>query len=136
MHHRFVEIGVVVDDDGVLAAHLADDALHMVLPGPMRGGFADDRQADPREPVKAIKRTCGERQCAPISPPPGSNWPAARQSGRLKRISISLAAMTGDCSAGFITTVLPVTSAAAVMPVRIASGKFHGAMTAATPRGS
>ena len=44
--------------------------------------------------------------------------------------------MTGDCSAGFMTTVLPVTSAAAVMPVRIASGKFHGAMTTATPRGS
>ena len=51
------------------------------------------------------------------------------------KISISFAAITGDCSAGFITTVLPVASAAVVMPVRIASGKFHGAMTAATPRG-
>ena len=34
------------------------------------------------------------------------------------------AAMTGDCSAGFISAQLPVTSAAAVMPVRIASGKI------------
>ena len=44
--------------------------------------------------------------------------------------------MIGDCSAGFISAQLPVTSAAAVMPVRIASGKFHGAMIAAMPRGS
>ena len=44
--------------------------------------------------------------------------------------------MIGACSAGFMSTQLPVTSAAAVMPVRIARGKFHGAMTAARPRGS
>jgi hypothetical protein len=49
---------------------------------------------------------------------------------------MSLAAITGVCSAGFITTVLPVESAADVMPVRIASGKFHGAMTPTTPRAS
>ena len=44
--------------------------------------------------------------------------------------------MTPDCSAGFMTAVLPVTTAAAVMPHKIASGKFHGAMTTDTPRGS
>jgi len=44
--------------------------------------------------------------------------------------------MTDDCSAGFMIAVLPVTRAAAVMPVKIASGKFHGAMTTATPRAS
>ena len=43
--------------------------------------------------------------------------------------------MTGDCSAGFKTTVLPATRAATVMPVGIASGKFQGGMTTATPRG-
>ena len=43
--------------------------------------------------------------------------------------------MTEDCSAGLMITVLPVTRAAAVMPVRMASGKFQGAITAATPRG-
>ncbi len=32
-------------------------------------------------------------------------------------------------------TVLPVTSAAETMPHKIAIGKFHGAMTSATPRG-
>ena len=44
--------------------------------------------------------------------------------------------MPGVCSAGLKTTALPVTSAAATMPGGIASGKFHGAITTPTPRGS
>ena len=44
-------------------------------------------------------------------------------------------ALAGDCSAGFSTAALPAASAAAVMPHGIASGKFQGAITAATPRG-
>ena len=43
--------------------------------------------------------------------------------------------MPGVCSAGLNTTQFPVTSAAVTMPVGIASGKFHGAMTTPTPRG-
>jgi hypothetical protein len=43
--------------------------------------------------------------------------------------------MIEDCSAGFITTVFPVTSAATVMPVMMANGKFQGAIVATTPRG-
>ncbi len=42
--------------------------------------------------------------------------------------------MTADCSDGFMIAQLPATSAAAVMPQRIASGKFQGAMIAAIPR--
>ena len=42
----------------------------------------------------------------------------------------------GDCSAGLSTTALPVASAAAVIPHGIASGKFQGEITAATPRGT
>ena len=34
---------------------------------------------------------------------------------------------------GLSTTVLPATSAAVVMPVRIASGKFQGGITTHTP---
>ena len=45
------------------------------------------------------------------------------------------AAMTGVGPAGFTITGLPATRAALVMPVRMASGKFHGAITRATPRG-
>ena len=51
------------------------------------------------------------------------------------KISNTFQAMTGATDAGFITTVFPVTSAAAVMPARIAHGKFQGEMTTPTPRG-
>ena len=42
---------------------------------------------------------------------------------------------TGVREEGLNTTVLPVTSAAETMPMEMASGKFHGAITTATPRG-
>ena len=38
--------------------------------------------------------------------------------------------MIGVCSAGLASTALPAASAAAIWPVKIASGKFHGAMQA------
>ena len=41
----------------------------------------------------------------------------------------------GERSEGLKITGFPVTSAADTIPVGIASGKFHGAMTAVTPRG-
>ena len=37
--------------------------------------------------------------------------------------------------AGLMMTQLPATSGATVRPVRIASGKFHGATATPTPRG-
>jgi hypothetical protein len=43
-------------------------------------------------------------------------------------------AISGVCSAGFASTALPAASAAAIWPVKIASGKFHGLMQAKTPR--
>ena len=42
--------------------------------------------------------------------------------------------MAGVCSAGLKQTALPAASAAVTIPVGMARGKFHGAMTAATPR--
>ncbi len=60
---------------------------------------------------------------------PGGN-PARRAK------SMNRAAMTPDCSAGFMITVLPATSAATVMPQRIASGKIPGRDDQTpTPRG-
>src|SRR5690606_15475849 len=47
----------------------------------------------------------------------------------------SFAASTAVCSDGFRTTVFPVATAALIIPVNMASGKFHGAMTIPTPRG-
>ena len=49
MHHAhdgLVQVGVVINDDRVLAAHLGDDPLDMVLAGPGVGGLAVDQQAD------------------------------------------------------------------------------------------
>ena len=44
------------------------------------------------------------------------------------------AAISGVCSAGLAMTELPVTSAAAIWPVKMASGKFHGEMQTMAPR--
>jgi hypothetical protein len=43
-------------------------------------------------------------------------------------------ATAGVCSAGLASTVLPVASAAATWPTKMASGKFHGLMQTQTPR--
>ena len=45
LEHRLVEVGVVVDDDGVLAAHLGDHLLDAVPAGVLRGQH-HDLQAD------------------------------------------------------------------------------------------
>jgi hypothetical protein len=51
-------------------------------------------------------------------------------------ISKNLNAIAGASDEGFNTTVLPVTTEATVMPAMIASGKFHGGITAPTPSGT
>jgi len=43
--------------------------------------------------------------------------------------------MVGASTDGFKITVLPQTIAADVMPAMMANGKFHGGITAPTPRG-
>ena len=50
--------------------------------------------------------------------------------------AFSMYPVTGDWDAGLYTTVLPVTRAAELIPVEMAIGKFQGAITTATPRGS
>ena len=44
--HRLVLIGVVIDDEGVLAAHFADDFFQVGLAGPRLAGRLPDAQAD------------------------------------------------------------------------------------------
>src|SRR3990172_783653 len=43
---RLIEVGVVVDDDGVLAAHLGDDAFDVRLPRRRAGRGLYDAEAD------------------------------------------------------------------------------------------
>ena len=89
------------------------------------------------EPVNAMIATSGSRtNAAPtVSPGPARKWSTSFGAPDFHRISHMIRAIAGVCSAGFTTTLLPVTSAATVMPQQMANGKFHGAITAATPRG-
>src|SRR5262245_55102628 len=91
-----------------------------------------------RDPVKAITGTSGWRtNASPTSGPgPGTKFATPGGSPASARIETYFAAITGDWDAGLITTVLPAASAALLIPVRIASGKFQGGMTAVTPRGT
>ena len=71
-----------------------------------------------------------------VGPKPGttlktpSGMPAS-QASSANRIAVS-----GDCSAGFRTTELPVASAGANFHVAISIGKFHGTTAPTTPIGS
>ena len=131
-----VEVGVGVDDDAVLAAHLGHDALEV------RGrcGSAAARmmlRPTGPEPVKAIVWTPGwPTSAAPVSPSPGTRASASGGTPASLQGADDHEPQPGACSAGLRTTLLPVASPAAVMPIGMAIGKFHGATTATTPRGA
>ena len=88
-------------------------------------------------PVKAMVWTsrCAT-SAAPADPSPGSSEiaPAGTPASRSARTTTK--PHPGDCSAGLRTTALPVARPADTIPMGIAIGKFHGAMTPTTPRGS
>ena len=65
--------------------------------------------------------------CTILSTPPGT--PASAAS------AASIAAVVGVTSLGLPTTVFPVASAGAIFHVNRYSGRFHGEMHPATPRG-
>ena len=135
---RFVEVGIGIDDDGVLAAHLADDAFEFALPGPGFAGALPDSQSNfarAGEGDHVDILVIDQVRADDASPCPGRKLSTPGGTPASSNISINIAPQTADCSAGFIITVLPVTSAAETMPQRIAMGKFQGAMTRATPRG-
>jgi len=69
-----------------------------------------------------------------LPPGPGTKLSTFGGNPASCRISTSSDAITGDALAGLRHTVFPVTSAAEVIPVQIANGKFHGEMQAKTPR--
>ena len=130
-----VEVGVGVDDHAVLAAHLGHDALEVPLAGRELGGGLEDLEPDRagagerdrvhagvRDERRADVALAGQEASAPAGTP--AAWSA----------STIASAQAGDCSAGLSTTPLPVARPAATMPAGIASGKFHGPMTATTPR--
>src|SRR5262249_61189898 len=73
---------------------------------------------------------------SPTTPPsPVTKLRTPGGSPTSSRSATNCHAIPGVSLAGFSTTVFPVTIAADVMPARIASGKFHGGITAPTPSG-
>ena len=136
--HGLVKVGVVVDHDRVLAAHLGDDALHVVLARLDVGRLAVDQQAHVARAGERHQIDAGviDQGLAGLVAQPGQIVQHAGGRPASCSTRARCQAITGDCSAGLRTTVLPATSAATVMPVGIANGKFQGGMTTATPRGS
>ena len=85
--------------------------------------------------MKAIVCTRGSRtSAAPTSPSPGRSASASGGTPASRSARTSSAAQPGACSAGLSSTAFPVASPAATIPHGIATGKFHGEMTATTPR--
>ena len=89
------------------------------------------------EPVKQIPATRASRSSTSPSagPSPGRSRSASGGTPASCSSATARAAISGVCSAGLAIAGLPATSAAAICPVKIASGKFHGLMQRKGPRG-
>ena len=89
-------------------------------------------------PVNAILSTSGCFTSAAPAVSPNPVTTLTTPGGNPAR-STSLAnssVVTGVCSAGFRTTVLPAASAGASLKAIISSGEFHGTMAPTTPTAS
>ena len=95
------------------------------------------RRPTSRDPVKETKRVfgCSTRRSPTLAPLPVHSAKDRGGNPASCRTSANFAAMVGVSLDGLITIVLPVTSAATLMPVMIASGKFHGGMITPAPSG-
>ena len=128
-----VEVGVVEDEEGRIAAELERDLLQLSR------ALAHQELADlgrPGEPELAHVRVRGhlpadQRRVLGCA---GDDREDARgQPGLLPERATR--ADSGVCSAGLSTIVQPAASAGAVFRVGIAAGKFQGVIPAVTPTG-
>ena len=88
------------------------------------------------EPVNAILSTSGcSTSAAPVRPSPVTMLTTPGGSSAWRSTSQNSSAVSGVVSAGLSTTVLPAASAGAIFHASISSGKFHGMIWPATPRG-
>ncbi len=83
------------------------------------------------DPVKETT-SAASISAAPSSASPGTTW--NRSSGRPSS-SARRSAQPSACGAGLSTTALPKARAGAAFHKGMASGKFHGVISPATPRG-
>jgi hypothetical protein len=90
------------------------------------------------EPVKAIFRTSGWlASAAPTTwPSPGTTFSTPGGSPQSCATWANSSRVSGVCSSGLITMVLPAASAGPIFHMASSSGKFHGTIAAHTPIGS
>ncbi len=90
------------------------------------------------DPVNATLPTCGcsTRRWPTVRPGPTTTFTTPSGIPASSAISANRSAVSGVSSAGFSTTVFPAASAGASFQAAIASGKFHGVISATTPIGS
>src|SRR5215467_1170666 len=108
-----------------------------IWPGATSAATLLIRSPTSRDPVKAMNRVLGWATTASPKLPPAPGQKLTTPSGipASSRIWKNLAAMVGESLEGLRITVFPQTMDASVMPAMIAHGKFHGGITAPTPRG-
>ena len=90
------------------------------------------------DPVNATLSTslCAASAAPAVSPKPGTTLTTPSGTPAWAMIWASSRAVSGVCSAGLSTTVLPVVSAGPSFQAAISSGKFHGMIWPTTPTGS
>ena len=90
------------------------------------------------EPVKAILSTsgCAARASPAIGPGPGTTLTTPSGKPASMTSSPRRSAVSGVCSAGLNTTVLPPARAGPSFQAAMSSGKFHGMICPTTPNGS
>src|SRR6267143_2947075 len=129
------EVGVVEDDERVLAAHLKLHLLHWRRHGRRR---RDTFRPVATEPVNDTAAMPGCRsKASPISlPRPMTRLKTPGGSPDFAMIPARACAEPGTRSAGLNTTQLPYASAGAIFQAGIATGKFQGVINATMPTGS
>ncbi len=121
------EIGAIGEDDvRRLAAELEADALQVALPGILHQQLADGAGAGERDHVDVVVERQRLARFARRNPGTTLRTPGGRPASSAS--SPILSAVSGDCSAGFSMTELPIASAGAIFHIAISSGKFHGTM--------
>ena len=130
---RVVEVGVVEDQVGALAAQLEADRREVG-----RGRLADHPAgaglAGEGDPVDAA--VLGERRAGRVGAEAVHDVEdAGRQAGLERPAGPAASPDVGVSSAGLSTTVLPHASAGAIFQDSSISGKFHGEIAATTPAG-
>ncbi|MCY1364673.1 hypothetical protein D9M69_514880 [compost metagenome] len=90
------------------------------------------------EPVNTTPAmpACATSEAPTVSPGPCSSCSALAGTPAACSSFTASSATAGVCSAGLASTVLPVASAAATWPMKMASGKFQGLMQTQAPRPS